>query len=333
MAAPSFFRTSAMTRSPSSASSRPKRSTLDALSHVTAEITRFLEAGVMPWRAPWDPARALAATPGLPLRSTGEPYRGANIFLLWATQIARGYAKRTWLTYRQAHDLGGQVRKGEKACPVVFYGEAKPKEEKSSSSPAKADGETQRGYRFLKLFHVFNVDQIDDLLDGFGVELAPLAQVALPSIHDWLIRAGARIRVGGDAAFYVESNDAIHIPPLSAFHSEGDWSATLAHEGVHFTGHKSRLDRLSDYHTDRKARAREELCAELGAAIIGAMTGLAPFHLEDHAAYLADWLKMVRDEPRAFFAAGAKAQAAVDWLIERAGDPHTLSRTLEREPA
>src|SRR5262249_22751180 len=94
---------------------------------------------------------------------------------------------------------------------------------------------------------------------------------------------------------------------------------TLAHEAIHFTGHKSRLDRLGDYSADRKARAREELTAELGSAIIGATIGLAPFHLEDHAAYIADWLAVVRDEPRAFLNAAAKAQAAVDWLVSSAG--------------
>jgi antirestriction protein ArdC len=96
---------------------------------------------------------------------------------------------------------------------------------------------------------------------------------------------------------------------------------TAAHETVHWVGHESRLDTLQHYFTDRRARAREELRAELGAATIGAMTGLPPFHLEDHAAYIADWAALVKDEPRAFLAAAAKAQAAVDWLIERAGSP------------
>lgn len=83
---------------------QPKRTAFDALAHVTAEISGMLERGVMPWRAPWDHAKALALTPGLPLRSTGEPYRGANVMLLWTAQIARGYSKRTWLTFRQALD-------------------------------------------------------------------------------------------------------------------------------------------------------------------------------------------------------------------------------------
>lgn len=300
----------------STSAQAPKRSAFDALQHVTAEITRYLERGVLPWRAPWDPTLAMAATPGLPLRANGVPYRGANVVLLWAAQMARGHAKRTWLTYRQALALGGQVRKGEKACPVVYYGQASSK----TGDDREADSAARR-YRFLKLFHVFNVEQIDGLDPAFGVELAPVATPSLPMIHNWVQRAGARVRVTGDRAFYAPSVDAIFIPSMLAFVSEEHWSATLAHEAIHFTGHASRLDRLSDYASDVRARAREELCAELGAAMLGAMIGLAPAHLEDHAAYLADWLRLVRDEPRAFLAAGAKAQAAVDWLVGQAGPP------------
>lgn len=301
----------------SSAQTAPKRSAYDALAHVTAEIAKLLEQGVMPWRAPWDSAQALAMTPGLPLRSTGEPYRGANVMLLWAAQIGRGYSKRTWLTFRQALELGGHVRKGEKACPVIYYGQAA---KKSSVGDTKTgdDDDAARRYRFLKLFYVFNVDQIDELPGGFGAEAAPV--VAEPcAIEQWTARAGVRVRIGGAMACYSPVIDVVQMPAREAFLSEEHWAATLLHESVHFTGHKSRLDRLSDYAIDRKARAREELCAEFGSAILGAMAGLAPYHLEDHAAYIANWLQLLRDEPRAFLTAGAKAQAAVDWLIEKAG--------------
>lgn len=309
-----------MKRSAQTKQVEPKRDAFDALAHVTAEISSMLERGVMPWRAPWDQAKALALTPGLPLRSTGEPYRGANVMLLWAAQIARGYSKRTWLTFRQALELGGHVRKGEKACPVIFYGQAKPKQVNASEATSASDdgGDASRSYRFLKLFYVFNVDQIDELPDGFGAEVAPAA--AEPSaIEQWTARAGVRVRIGGSMACYSPVTDVVHMPAHEAFLSDEHWAATLLHETVHFTGHESRLDRLDNYATDRTARAREELCAEFGSAILGAMAGLAPFHLEDHASYIANWLKLLRDEPRAFLGAGARAQAAVDWLIEHAG--------------
>ena len=307
-----------MTKSNALKTSTPQRSAHDALTHVTAEITRLLEQGVMPWRAPWDRNRALAATPGLPLRCNGEPYRGANVPLLWAAQIARGHAKRTWLTYRQALELGGQVRKGEKACPVVYYGQAMAKQGSDDNAETSAGNDETRRYRFLKLFHVFNVEQIDNLPTGFGAEIAPKAppQTLLDA---WIARSGAKVRVGGAMAYYSPATDTIHMPPLEAFVSAEQETATRLHELIHFTGHPSRLDRLQDYVADRRARSREELTAEIGSAMLGAMIGLPPDHLEDHAAYCASWLNVIRDEPRAFFSAGAKAQAAVDWLIANAG--------------
>lgn len=293
----------------------PRRSAQDAAALVTAEIARFLERGIMPWRAPWDAARAHALTPGLPLRANGEAYKGANVLLLWTAQIARGYSKRTWLTYRNAEGLGAHVRKGEKATPVIYYGRAKPRPD--ANRPAEDEA---RAYRFLKLFYVFNAAQCENLPNGFAAEVAP-TPIDPPAIVRWLERSGARIRFGGASAYYAPSTDTIHLPPPQAFLTPEHAAATAAHEGIHWVGHESRLDTLKDYFTDRACRAREELRAELGAATIGAMTGLAPHHLENHAAYVADWLSLLRSEPRAFLSAAAKAQAAVDWLIARAGHP------------
>lgn len=294
----------------------PKRTAREAAAHVTAEIARLLEEGIMPWRAPWDPKRAAAATPGLPLRASGEPYRGANVVLLWASQITRGYAKRTWLTFRQAGALGVHVRKGEKATPVIYYGQAKSREETSATT----DDNDAKTYRFLKLFHVFNAEQLENVPDGFAIETAPAPPPA-SSIDAWGARADARVRIGGASAYYAPTTDTIHMPPHEAFVSEEHRISTLCHELAHHTGASHRLDRLQDYFTDRTARAKEEMIAEISAAQLGAMIGLKPDHLEDHAAYIADWAKLLKHEPRAFLSAAAKAQVAVDWLIERAGPP------------
>lgn len=240
--------------------SASNRSAADALAHVTGEISRLLEQGVMPWRAPWDQTIALAATPGLPLRSTGQPYRGANVVLLWAAQIARGYAKRTWITFRQALAVGAHVRKGEKACPVIYYGQAAAQNDAEHNATDVA-ADIAKTYRFLKVFHVFNADQIEGLPEDFAIEpLAPAPRAPL-AFEAWADRAGARVRIGGTSAFYAPATDTIQIPPIEAFADPEQWNATLSHEAVHFTGHRSRLDRLQDYATDRKARALEELIA------------------------------------------------------------------------
>lgn len=292
-----------------------RRSVEDAAAHVTAEIVHCLERGVMPWRAPWDAVRAHAMTPGLPLRATGEAYKGANVILLWTAQLARGYSKRTWLTYRNAEAMGAHVRKGEKATPVVYYGQTKPRPDTK-----KANEEEARPYRFLKLFYVFNAEQCENLPADFAVELAP-PPIDPPALVRWLERAGARFCIGGASAHYSLSTDTIHLPPIAAFRSAEHAAGTAAHEGIHWVGAESRLNTLKGYFTDRTLRAREEMRAECGAAIIGAMTGLAPDHVEDHASYVADWLALVKLDPRAFLSAAAKAQAAVDWLVERAGHP------------
>ncbi len=299
----------------------PRRGVQDAAAHVTAELARCLERGVLPWRAPWDASLAHAMTPGLPLRANGEPYKGANVFLLWTAQLARGYGKRTWLTYRNAETLGAHVRRGEKATPVIYYGQAKPR----ADAETKTDDD-MKAYRFLKLFSVFNAEQCENLPSDFGVELTP-APVDPPEIVRWLERAGAHIRIGGATAHYAPSTDTIHLPPIAAFRSEAHAAATAAHEGIHWVGAESRLDTLKGYFTDKVLRAKEELRAECGAAIIGAMTGLAPDHLEDHAAYVSSWLSILKSEPRAFLSAAAKAQAAVDWLVNRAGHPAEIAKT------
>lgn len=293
----------------------PRRGVQDAAAHVTAEIAKCLERGVLPWRAPWDAKRAHAMTPGLPLRANGEAYKGANVILLWTAQLARGYGKRTWLSYRNAEALGAHVRKGEKATPVIYYGQAKPRPD--TQKPGDDD---PKPYRFLKLFQVFNAEQCENLPADFGIEIAS-PRVDPPGIVRWLERAGAKICIGGASAHYAPAADTIHLPPIAAFRSQEHAAATAAHEGVHWTGAKSRLDTLDGYFTDKALRAKEELRAECGAAIIGAMTGLAPEHVEDHAAYLCEWLALVKSDPRAFLSAAAKAQAAVDWLLERAGHP------------
>lgn len=303
------------------------RSVQDAATHVTAEIVRSLERGVLPWRAPWDAGLAHAMTPGLPLRSTGEPYKGANVILLWTAQFARGYAKRTWLTYRNAEALGAHVRKGEKATPVIYYGKAKPRADAAMNAVDEA-----KPYRFLKVFYAFNAEQCEGLPADFAAEVVP-SRIDPPAIVRWLERAGARIRIGGPSAYYAPSTDTIQLPPIAAFRSPEHAAATAAHEGVHWVGAESRLDTLKGYFTDRTLRAREEMRAECGAAIIGAMTGLAPDHLEDHAAYVGDWLTLVKSDPRAFLSAAAKAQAAVDWLVARAGHPAAEGISQDSEAA
>jgi antirestriction protein ArdC len=272
---------------------------------VSAQIVEALRRGVRPWQQPWSNAAALS----LPLRATGTAYRGINILVLWIVAQQRGYRSRQWMSFAQARELGGHVRKGEKATRVVYFSPgARGDDEAATTEPHP----TRRA--FAKSFAVFNVEQIDDLpADCYG----PPPVCAEPDdarLAALFARVQATVRVGGARACYDPAGDVIYMPPRDAFRSTAQYYATLAHELGHWTGHASRLDRQLTGARDTASYAAEELVAELCSAFLGAELGLPVDHLEDHAAYIDHWLKILDRDPGALLAAAAKAQAAADYL-------------------
>lgn len=256
-----------------------------------------------------------------PLRITGQPYRGINWLMLATEQADRGYASNRWMTFNQAKELGGAVRKGEKATPITF---AKPINAQEQDSDATDDQGRQRGGCVLRGYYVFNVDQIDGLPAKYAE-----ADVAYPTdrkerdaaAEASLRSSGAEIIEAGNSAHYAPGRDTIHLPPFEAFYSTGGFLATMAHELIHWTGHESREARqsLKDYGKDIKHRAFEELVAEIGAAFVCARLGIAGDHFEDHAAYLASWLQALKDDKRHIFKAASAAQRAADIVLANAG--------------
>ena len=287
----------------------------DLYSSVTATICEALEAGARPWGQRWDRG-AGAGLGALPLRSTGEAYRGVNVLLLWASAMAKGYQQPRWLTFKQAQEQGANVRKGEKGARVVYAGRLT--RDAGEGEPADENG--QRSIPFLKGYTVFNVEQID----GLGTEWFEAAAPALPepardaAAETFLAATGASVQHGGAVACYVPGTDQIHLPPLAAFTDLEAYYATRAHETVHWTGHKSRLDREGGKRFADKGYAFEELVAEIGAAFVCASLGLSAEPRADHAAYVASWLKVLRDDKRAIFTAASAAQAACDYLHQLA---------------
>ena len=250
----------------------------------------------------------------MPLRHNGQAYRGINVLILWGQAQEVGYAAPYWMTYRQAQVLGGQVRKGEHSTPVVYYG------------TALKDGEGEQGedgkklFRFIRTFNVFNAAQIEGLPERFYAERNASAPVAerIPELEAFVRRTGADVRHGGGRAFYRKSDDFIQLPEFGAFADAEQYYATLAHELTHWTMHASRLDRdMGRKRWGDEGYAAEELVAELGAAFVGAELGLRPDHVDDHAAYIAGWLRVLRDDRRFVFIAAAKAQEAADYLLGR----------------
>ena len=300
----------------------------DPHARITDRILAELEQGVRPWMKPWS-AETLAGRVTRPLRSTGEPYAGINVILLWMEAVANGYASPTWMTYKQAQAHGGQVRRGEQGAPIVYYGSTTRKPEQQTNGSLELEGEG-REIRFLKTYHVFNVAQIDGLPERFHpepVEAPAPAFERVEAAERYFEATGARVAHGGNQAFYMFGEDRIQLPPFEAFHNAEGYYATRGHETVHWTRHASRLDR--SFGRERwgdEGYAREELVAELGSAFLAADLGLALEPRDDHASYIASWIKVLQNDRRAILSAAAHAERAVRYL-------HGLQQADRREAA
>lgn len=282
----------------------------DIYARITDQIVAALEQGVKPWTQPWNAAHA-AGPVSRPLRHNGQAYAGINVLTLWSSAMERHYAAPIWMTFKQAIELGGHVRKGEKGSPVVYA-------DKMVKTELDEQGnDEERVIPFLKAYTVFNVEQIDDLPAHFyaRAEHAPNPDERDQNAEAFFAETRADIRHGGNSAYYVPSQDFIQMPPFDSFRDAQSYYATLAHESTHWTRHKSRLDRdLGRKSFGDEGYAREELVAELGAAFICADIGLKLEDRDDHAAYIISWLKVLRNDKRAIFSAAAHAQRAADYL-------------------
>ncbi|MFG1465847.1 zincin-like metallopeptidase domain-containing protein [Xanthobacter sp. DSM 24535] len=284
----------------------------DLYTRITERIVAELEKGVRPWVQPWSATNATGRITR-PLRHNGEPYTGMNVLLLWSEGIVRGFVSPIWMTFKQANELGAHVRKGESAATVIYA---------SRFTKTETDGrgdEVEREVPFLKAYSVFNVAQIEGLPEHYHHRpmpvLDPVARIA--AADRFFANTRAVIRHGGGQAFYSPSTDHIQMPAFETFRDAASYVAVLGHETVHWTAPTERVGRdLSRYSKDRSERAREELVAEIGSALLCADLGIAP-ELEprpDHAAYIGSWLTVLANDKRAIFSAAAHAQRAVSFL-------------------
>lgn len=284
---------------------------------VTQAIPADLDAAdPSSWVCPWH-----RTTGGLPANATTQrPYRGINILSLWCRARASGYASDRWATYRQWASLGAQVRRGETGALVVFYKDVAGRNQDAADACSSTDAasDAARPSRFIaKASTVFNIAQVDNVPAAtHGPDATPPSTPIDPTpVFDaFVARAGARIQVGGDRAAYVPSTDTILMPPRDAFVSTDGYTATAAHELVHWTAAPHRLARDLTQRFGSRAYAAEELVAELGSAFVLAGLGLAATPHPQHAAYMANWLPLLRQDPRALFTAAARASAAADYL-------------------
>jgi antirestriction protein ArdC len=283
---------------------------LDVYSRVTNKILADLERGNLTWLQPWQ-AGHQAGPVSRPLRAGGKAYRGVNVLVLWAAALEKGYSCPLWLTYKQATELGGQVRKGEKGSLVVYANTI------TKTGTDDKGAETEIEIPFMKGYTVFNTEQIDGLPGHFHATVPPLNNDIdrLDNVERFFANTKVTIRHGGSQAFYSPDRDLVQMPEMHSFRSSESFYAILAHEMTHATRHETRLNR--DFGRKRfgdAGYAMEELVAEIGAAFLCADLGITPETREDHAAYLASWLTVLKNDKRAIFTAASHAQKAADYL-------------------
>ena len=277
---------------------------------ITQRICALLEAGTIPWHKPWSTSAGNALPRNL---ASGKPYRGVNVFLLHAMN----YASPWWLTFKQAQERGGHVRKGEHATPVVFW--------KWLDTDERDEQGRAKRVPLLRYYSVFNVAQCD------GVEAPAPATAGTPREHT-PIEAAERIVAampkcptisrGGQQACYSPALDLVRMPEPGTFQTAEDYHSTLFHELTHATGHESRLNRKGVSGSDGEwsafgsaPYAREELVAEMGAAFLCGQAGIVERTLNNSAAYVAGWLERLKSDARLVVTAAAQAQKAADYVL------------------
>ena len=289
----------------------------DVHQEITDRIVAALETAGE-FRLPW--IRSQGGSMRRPVNiASAKPYNGVNIVSLWVAAQASDYPSHLWGTYRQWQERGCQVRRGEKSSLIVFYKQLEFEQQDEQS------GESETVERLMaRASFVFNAAQVD----GFNLESdTPLPdEPAFDPIERAEIFAqatGARVKEGGDRACYIPSTDMIQMPERRRFTgtdtttpAEGFYS-TLCHELVHWSGAKHRLDRDMTGRFGTESYAVEELVAELGAAFLCGDLGLTPEPRADHAQYIANWLKVLKDDKKAVFTAASKASEAANWLLAR----------------
>ena len=286
-----------------------------------SKIKDQIEQGVAPWQKPWKPGERR-----LPENvASKKPYRGGNSVYLSVTQTAKGYGDNRWATYKQIKDMGGQVRKGEKATHVLFYkfDDERKKEQEQPDRPA-TEGKAEREHTrppMVRCYAVFNVEQADGLTlerTGDDRENAPewkAHQTAERVIQESGIRV---VHERGDRAFYNMQTDKVTLPEREQFATANGYYQTALHELGHATGHPDRMDRDTLKHGvgnfGGTEYAREELRAEMSAMMTGERVGVGHDGSRG-AAYVAGWIKALEDDPKEIYKAAADAQRISDYLM------------------
>ena len=286
---------------------------IDIKQHVTDTIIAQIEAGTPPWRKPWTGNASGAC---FPLRHNGVAYKGVNILMLWAIAHVKEFNSCRWMTFKQALELGGCVKKGQKATKSVFYGSIEKEDEN------RAEGEEdKRRIRFAKTNNVFNADQIEGLPEEYYIRPEPprdLGTEAATELDAFFAATDAEIITSDKPqAYYSPAKDHIHMPPIETFFDAAGYYGTLAHELTHWVCGEKRLA-TQKANVTRKQYAFDELVAEIGACFLGVQLGVEP-QFDQSAAYIEKWLEALKSDKEVIFKAAAEAQKALDYINNLTG--------------
>ena len=286
-----------------------------------SKIKEQIEQGVAPWQKPWKPGEQR-----LPKNiQTDKPYRGGNSVYLSVTQTAKGYSDHRWATYKQIKDMGGQVRKGEKATHVLFY-KFDDEKQKAQDQPDRptTEGKAEREHTrppMVRCYAVFNVAQADGLtLERKGDDHEKEPEWKAHQTAERVIQeSGIHVaHVRGDRAFYNLQSDTVTLPEREQFATANGYYQTALHELGHATGHPERMDRDTlkhgAGHFGSVEYAREELRAEMSAMMTGERVGVGHDGSRG-AAYVKGWLKALEQDPKEMYKAAADAQKISDYLM------------------
>ena len=273
---------------------------MDIYKEITARIIAQMEAGVIPWQKPWV-SRGKAIS-----RSTGKPYSLLNQMLLGRPG--------EYLTFKQCQEAGGKVKKGEKSSMVVFWKFIEQEDEETHKI---------KEVPFLRYYNVFHIDQCEGVTAKHPIETtfpegASTVEAAQTIVEGYIAREGIKLcHREGDRACYCPSTDEVILPEQKQFHSTAEYYGTVFHELTHSTGHPSRLDRLSKLSFfGTEEYSKEELVAEIGAATLVNHVGLeTSTSLRNNAAYLQNWLQVLKDDKRFIVSATGKAEKAVNLIL------------------
>lgn len=269
---------------------------------ITNQIIEYLNKGKIPWKQPWVNI--------FPQNyATKREYSGINFFLLSIITQEKGFKYPYYLTYKQASELGGQVKKGEKGHLVIYWGKYEIEKDE------KEDKEKEQYLPFIRYYHVFNVEQCD------GIKIEKPNSIKKDGKYEDVLTSykdKPLIKENGNKAFYNPLEDIVSVPPTSQFKKIQDYYSVLYHELTHSTGNKKRLDRFDNEKANTfgsDAYSKEELIAELGSAFLCARHGIDNRNLKNSAGYIQSWLKVLKDNPKWIITSASKAQKAVNYMM------------------